>query len=174
VWHNLLSRLHEIPIWVYAVIILVSLLLWTVLAFLFQKRPVWKRINTVIFALSVILIAFITFVIRQADTQSISLIPFSSFELAKKFPDVYQEIMLNVILYLPVGMTMPFVLSGRVRHPVMVTVVFAASLSLATEILQYLFMRGYSEIDDVIFNTIGAVLGVFSFLIASCFIGKRK
>lgn len=172
--HDLLSRLHEIPIYAYVIMIVIALVLWTTLAFLFQKRPLWKRVNTVLLALSIILIVSITFVLRQASIQSYSIIPFSSFELAKLFPDVYQEMILNVILYMPVGMTMPFVLSGRVRHPAAVTVVFALLLSIATEILQFLFMRGYTEVDDVMFNTIGAVLGAISFMITDPAIRKRN
>lgn len=172
--HSVLSKLHEIPIYAYVVMIVVSLVFWTALAILFQKRPLWKWLNTALLILSVVLIISITLAFRQVSNQSYSLTPFSTFELAKKYPDVYQQLMLNGMLYMPIGLTMPFVLSGCIKYPVIVTIVFALFLSTGTELLQYFFMRGYAEIDDVICNTIGAIYGVSSYAVSVILDRKRK
>ena len=83
--------------------------------------------------------------------------------LAQEFPDLYQEMMLNVILFLPIGMTMPFVFGDRVKHTILLTVGISILLSVLIEFLQFILMRGYAEIDDVICNTVGACLGVLPF-----------
>ncbi|MDK2583381.1 VanZ family protein [Corynebacterium yonathiae] len=41
------------------------------------------------------------------------------------------------------------------------TILSAVGLSLGIEITQYLFSLGFSDIDDVVFNTVGASLGAF-------------
>ncbi len=160
--HSILSKLHEIPVYVYAAIIIVSVLSWAALAYLFQKQPFWKWLNVALFFLSFLLIISITLAVRQAGEQHYSLIPFSSFETAKIYRDVYQEITLNVVLYLPIGMTLPFVLFGHIRCPVIAALIFSIFLSSVIEFLQFIFMLGYAEIDDVIFNTLGSVFGVLS------------
>ena len=166
-FHSILSKLHEIPIFVYIIIIIVLLVLWTVLAYLLRNRSFWKDMNTVLLIITVISVIVITLAFRQYSERMYSLIPFSSFEAAKTYPDVYQQMMLNVVLFLPLGMTLPFALNARVKRPIIVTVVFAVLFSAVIESMQFVLMRGYAEIDDVIFNTLGAVLGVIPYMISN-------
>ena len=58
---------------------------------------------------------------------------------------------------------------SRQKNAVLQTTLIGALFSLAIEISQYVFMLGYSDIDDVIFNTLGAGAGA---LIANIF-GER-
>lgn len=167
--HSILSRLYEIPLVAYLIIIAVFVALWTVLTFLFQKQTFWKGLNIVLFVLSVILIISVTLIFRQTENKGFSLIPFSSFELARIHNDVYKEMMLNVVLFFPVGLTMPYVLNRKTYHPVIVTLISAMLFSSLIEVMQYVFMRGYAEIDDVIFNSLGTAFGGISFFVYNRF-----
>ena len=67
---------------------------------------------------------------------------------------------------------MPFVINRITEHPVIITIITSCILSVLIEIFQYLFNRGYAEIDDVIFNALGVVVGSVSFLVYKRFFQK--
>jgi glycopeptide antibiotics resistance protein len=164
--HAIISWLYEFPVYCWLVLVLILLLLWTLSAVKFQNSSVWKTLTVIAFVISIVLIVMVTLVFRQtSEDKGFSLIPFSSFEIAKTHSDVYQEVMLNVVLFYPVGLTMPFVINRITNHPVIITIITSCILSVIIEIFQYLFNRGYAEIDDVIFNTLGVVIGSVSFLV---------
>lgn len=69
-----------------------------------------------------------------------------------------REFFLNILLYLPLGYLLPFAfrsLRGRVF-----TITFIGFLcSVATEVSQLYFHIGYCQVDDVINNTLGCLIG---------------
>ena len=100
--------------------------------------------------------------------QELSLIPFYSFIAARTQPEWYREIVANVLLFIPVGLSMPFSLPRRFsRHPIRSTILFAAVLSFLIEVLQLVFGLGLCETDDVIANTAGAAIGTLAFIFCS-------
>ena len=79
---------------------------------------------------------------------------------------------LNILLFIPLGLSMPFVLSERVKHNVLVTVLSCAALSVLIELVQLAFSMGKFEVNDMIMNTLGAALGTVSFLLVSLILKK--
>ncbi len=69
-----------------------------------------------------------------------------------------RQILLNMLVYVPVGLLMPIVWHGR-RHPYVLTLLTGAVLSLLTELVQYFTHKGLCELDDLLNNTIGCMLG---------------
>lgn len=67
----------------------------------------------------------------------------------------------NIAWFLPLGFLLPWEIQRlrRLRN----LVLFAFLFSLAAETLQYVFAVGIFDIDDVILNTLGAVLGWVGF-----------
>ena len=63
----------------------------------------------------------------------------------------------NILWFVPFGMLYPITL-GRKRGFV-TTVLTGAACSMSIELLQLLFVTGITDIDDVIFNTLGVALG---------------
>ncbi len=51
--------------------------------------------------------------------------------------------------------------SRRIRFGRGGTILLAMALSLGIEITQYVFSLGFSDVDDLVFNTLGASLGAF-------------
>ena len=103
---------------------------------------------------------------RQPDGQSsLVLLPFHSFLEAQEEPEVYRSMLMNALLFLPLGLTLPFALPERVRRKILITILFAAVFSLAIEITQLILRMGRCETDDVLMNTFGAALGTLSYQI---------
>jgi len=85
----------------------------------------------------------------------IHLIPFSTFH--------YKRLTVqNILLFLPFGFFYGVLTGEKVRKPGLCLLVGAGS-SVLIELLQYYTARGGSEIDDVITNTLGMMLGFMLF-----------
>ena len=79
----------------------------------------------------------------------------------------FKNTILNIILFIPLGIMLPFL--WKKYNTLRETLFFGFSMSLAIELLQILTYRA-TDINDLIANTIGAVLGYFVFRIISCII----
>ncbi len=91
---------------------------------------------------------------------SLNLIPFVDFIY---FPGHY---ILNILLFMPLGFMLPF-LWPRFEKP-WLPILAGFFLSLAVELGQ-LFCYRATDIDDLIMNTLGAALGIWTYL----FVAKR-
>ena len=135
-------------------------------------QPLWIWINRLLLVSAVAFILWWTLFMRSANKQEPRLIPFSSFARVAYDPEVYRAIIANILLFVPLGLSLPFVLrhplirpNRKSRHPIRTTLLTAAAFSAVIEISQYVFSLGFCETDDVIFNTSGAALGALSYLV---------
>ena len=64
---------------------------------------------------------------------------------------------MNVVVFIPVGMILGSLL--RVKGSWLVALLIGCSISITIEALQFWFMKGFSEVDDVMHNTFGCILG---------------
>ena len=70
----------------------------------------------------------------------------------------FGQITLNILLFIPLGFFLPFQTpKKRISFIRILLVAFLFSVSI--EMLQYITGRGITEVDDVINNTLGGVLG---------------
>lgn len=72
----------------------------------------------------------------------------------------------NVLLFVPVGVALAGL--SRARHLgwlLLTTVGLAATLSISVELVQRLIPGRTTDIDDVIFNTLGALLGALGLVL---------
>lgn len=74
--------------------------------------------------------------------------------------DDYKNTVLNIILFIPLGILLPFL--WKKYNTLKATLMFGFLMSLAIEILQILTYRA-TDINDIIANTFGTVLGYFIF-----------
>ena len=74
----------------------------------------------------------------------------------------FYNIVGNIVWFVPLGLALPQVFKGCGFWRVLL---LGALLSVTIESLQYLFYTGISDIDDVIFNTLGAVTGWLALII---------
>ena len=81
----------------------------------------------------------------------------------EKAEDIAQVYM-NIMLFVPMGYLLPY-LFGWFRAKVRIRPAFACFvLSLLIENLQLVFRRGFYDMDDLVSNTIGGILGQFLYL----------
>lgn len=70
-----------------------------------------------------------------------------------------QQILLNILFFIPFGVLIPFCIDGSWKRKLAITVITACFLSGTVEFLQLLYKLGFAEFDDVFDNTMGAAIG---------------
>ena len=73
--------------------------------------------------------------------------------------DIYilRENIMNILVFIPIGF---FMFLGFSKLKAWMITSIGLVLSVFVEMFQYLFKKGFCEIDDVIHNTLGCVLGL--------------
>ncbi len=123
-------------------------------------------LNVLVFASIVVVVIYRTLISRAPTYSNVEFVPFKHFFTNEDYKAVIRSFFMNVFLFAPLGISMPYVLSKNSRKwPVFVTVVFAFILSVGIEFLQYYYHFGRCETDDVIANTLGAAVGTLSYLL---------
>ena len=88
-----------------------------------------------------------------SETRQYDFHPFWSYDR----PELLVENIMNVIVFIPVGMILGSLL--RVKGLCLIVLLIGCSISVTIEALQFCFMRGFSEVDDVMHNTVGCLIG---------------
>ena len=79
-------------------------------------------------------------------------------------PEDIAQVYLNVMLFVPMGSLLPYVFGWFRAKARIRPVVACFILSLATENLQLIFRRGFYDLDDLLSNTIGGLIGQMLFI----------
>ncbi|MCK7643034.1 VanZ family protein [Corynebacterium sp. CCM 8835] len=93
-------------------------------------------------------------------TRDIRLIPFSELSTAQVWYGPPLNIVGNFALFLPFGALVCLLLRDRADR-MKRTALTGFGLSLLIETLQFVFAVGYSDVDDLLFNTVGAAAGAW-------------
>ena len=86
--------------------------------------------------------------------------------------DMLQQILLNCVMLAPVGMLLPAAAARRVRPAAALAV--GVLLSGMIEVSQFVFRRGLFELDDIIHNSLGCMIGCMAANAALHFFLQRK
>ena len=125
-----------------------------------------KNITRVVFIIYIIGVLSLTFIVRETmilrtpDNRGVVLELFREIDAMLHQPNHFfwfMQIFLNILLFVPFGFLLPMI-SKRFQNLLLITVtgfVFSAGI----ETMQYITGRGLTEVDDVINNTVGAVVG---------------
>lgn len=148
--------------------IVLLVVVWSIVGYKADKNKWWKLSNVVILLCIIAAIAFMTVTMREAGAHEVILTPFQSFVEAKEQPEMYRSMLMNVFLFVPLGVSLPHVLPRQWHTAVNVclTIIFGFALSAAIEWCQYRYGLGRCEVDDVIMNTFGSTIGASSYVIA--------
>ena len=118
----------------------------------------FRFVSTIVFSCFIIYVYWLTVISRhQRGLRKYDFHPFWTYEAILDGKDEFiMEAILNIVLFIPVG----FLLGGSFISMTWWRIMVVGSiLSIAIEALQFLMMRGFSEIDDVIHNTLGCMIG---------------
>lgn len=105
--------------------------------------------------------------------QMYQLYPFLAFwEAWNAFTlQVWLNPLLNIAMFVPLGVFLPLAAKPFRRWYWMLTA--GAGTSLIIEVVQYIFGRGQTDVDDLICNTLGAMLGYCLCMLFVSLAGKR-
>ncbi len=135
----------------------------------------WRRGNLILAALMAGAILYATILTRSEGSTGLILTPFATFTAARQQPELYREMLMNVFLFFPLGLTLSNALPRKWHRwlIIILTTLIGCALSAGIEYAQYRCALGLAETDDVICNTLGAFLGAVSLLAAHA-IEKHK
>lgn len=133
-----------------------------------MRKRRWAAINKVLFFLSTAVVLYTTLLTRTSGGYEVILTPFAALVAARVQPELYREMLMNVFLFFPLGLTLSNALPRRWNRwlRIGVTTLAGCLLSAGIEYAQYRFALGLAETDDVLCNTLGALLGAASLLVA--------
>ena len=135
----------------------------------------WRWGNLVLMLLMTAAILYATLFSRAEGSTGLILTPFATFTTARVQPELYREMLMNIFLFFPLGLTLSNALPRRWHRwgRIALTTLVGCALSAGIEYAQYRCALGLAETDDVICNTLGAFLGAASLLAAHA-IEKHK
>lgn len=128
----------------------------------------WRWGNLVLVLLMTAAILYATLFSRAEGGTGLILTPFAALTAARQQPELYREMLMNVFLFFPLGLTLSNALPRKWHRwlRIILTTLVGCILSAGIEYAQYRYALGMAEVDDVICNTLGAFIGSTSLLIA--------
>lgn len=154
------------------VILAVVLAIIALIVCLARKLPRSKVIYWTLFA------AYVGFVLGETIlnpsfvpgdySSGVNLVPFRDliYYTRRRLSWYFWQALLNIVLFLPYGV---FLKIGRRKLWVSALIGFGSSLLI--EVVEYVTNRGVFDVDDMILNTLGAVIG---YLLAALFFRIRR
>lgn len=170
----MLHYIYSRPLIVIILFIVLVLVVWGgSAAHIVAKR--WRRRNFILTFLMGGAILYATILARSEGSTGLILTPFAAFIAARQQPELYREMLMNVFLFFPLGLTLSNALPQKWHRwgRIALTTLMGCILSAGIEYTQYRYALGMAEADDVICNTLGAFIGSVSLLIAHA-IEKHK
>lgn len=157
------------PLWEIVFMSFLAVLIWTVCEVAFcgqnnsegKKRTIWKIVNVVLFIGSLLALLYLTLFARSEDSREVYWAPFHFFQNGPVFEELYRMLVMNAFAFVPFSLTfsasLPEKIPGWGRW--LITIFVGLALSIGIETAQYIARLGTVETDDVIFNTLGAIIG---------------
>ena len=148
----------------------VMLIVWTLIN-VFAPKKLSKVLSFIIAATNITAIVFFTVSNRSTNSErSYRFVPFIHYYSSLSGRET---LWLNAFFFLPLGLSLPYLLPDKIQRKALTTILIAAAFSTCIEAVQFIFKLGLCETDDVIMNTLGAAIGTLSY-IATRRINARK
>lgn len=171
----MMRHIYAIPLHMVIFLMLALLIVWAMLS-LHQNQRKRSIINAVLCSITALTILYATILTRTPGDYEVILTPFATFAAARIQPEIYREMLMNVFLFFPLGLTFSNALPRRWHRwgRITLTTLVGCALSAGIEYTQYRYALGMAEVDDVICNTLGAFIGSTSLLIAHAIEKSRE
>jgi len=167
------SLWRDIPLYVFESLGVALCIGAVVLFALKGYKSGWRYVSGFLLAEYVFLLYCSTVIFRHVSSvREYDFTPFWSYRayFSGNNPQLLPENIMNVVVFIPVGVLLG--LSSR-SMTWLWTLLIGACLSVGIESLQFIFLRGFSEFDDVMHNTMGCVMGYGLFSLLSRLTTKR-
>ena len=117
------------------------------------------RYSAALLLVEYIFLRFCSTVIFRAtgETRQYDFHPFWSYQAIQEGrEDLLAENIMNVVVFVPVGLLLGIAFKQMTWWKVLL---IGCGISAVIEALQFFLMRGFSELDDVMHNTVGCLIG---------------
>ena len=163
----MMRHIYALPLHMVIILMLALLIVWAMLS-LHKNQKKRSIINAALSSITALIILYATILTRTPGVPEAVLAPFASLTAARQQPEIYREMLMNVFLFFPLGLTLSNALSRKWHRwlRIILTTLVGCALSAGIEYAQYRYALGLAETDDVICNTLGAFIGSTSLLIA--------
>ena len=171
----MMRHIYALPLHMVIILMLALLIAWAMLS-LHQNQRKRSIINAVLCSITALIILYATILTRTPGDYKPILTPFATFTAALQQPELYREMLMNVFLFFPLGLTLSNALPRKWHRwlRIILTTLVGCALSAGIEYAQYRYALGLAETDDVICNTLGAFIGSTSLLIAPAIEKSRE
>lgn len=161
---NIKSLFHGIPTFVFIILAIVLLAGFAVVFFRKGSEHKKSYIGLLILAEYVVLLYCTTVFLRPLqESSAINIRPLWGLQAFLDGQNaVMAEKIMNLVVFAPIGMLIGMVNRSLKWYHVLLA---SALLSLSIELFQLVLKRGYAELDDVIHNALGALLGYGLYLL---------
>ena len=178
--------------WIAIAVLCTALLLPVISKVLSKNERLFRNARIAVFVVYILIILYETLLTRRITHHvKYELSLFWSYRESLAFCEdgsglvvadskLLKQIILNILLYIPLGYLLPFAWPGlanltrftsRFRAINMLTafpwivVLIGVAFSVTTELTQLFFRLGLFELDDIFNNTIGCLIGVLLYLV---------
>lgn len=158
------SCFFDLPFWIY--LMAISLFVCTLILLFYVRRKVdFLKISSKVFLMIYVFMIYASTVCYRSvkEIREYNYSPLWSYYTTNEDSlNLKYEIIMNIIAFVPIGFALACI-EKKVRW--WLPIVFGGGISLTIEASQYIFKRGFSELDDVIHNTIGCTVGYILYFI---------
>ena len=157
---NIIKIYDTTPQWLYVVLLLVlcvaALVIFTRKGIIYIQL---KRMLGVMFVEYLVVLLCFTIILREEDVDGdVRFIPYKNY-LANNM-QLLKDALMNIAMFIPVG----FCTSVFLRQPKWLKILLLSGiLSCCIELSQFVLSRGWCDINDVINNTVGGLLGYWTY-----------
>ena len=171
----MMRHIYALPLHMVIILMLALLIVWAMLS-LHKNQKKRTIINLVLCSITALTILYATILTRTPEIPEVILTPLATFIAARQQPELYREMLMNVFLFFPLGLTLSNALPRKWHRwgKIALTTLVGCALSAGIEYAQYRCALGLAETDDVICNTLGAFLGAVSLLVARAIEKSRE
>ena len=167
----------------YVYIVFILIIIWVIYRIIIKEKNILREVVINIFFIYFLMLINLTICkmnMLQISFQNrcyVNYIPF--IETIKMFKDNFTgigsaiyNVVGNILLFAPLGFLIPLLF--KKKNKIANIALYGLIASLAIELIQLLTATNFTDIDDIILNTLGAVLGFFIFNVFYCLIKKTK
>lgn len=150
---------REVPCYVYEGLLGIFVCGLIVLLAVKGTRDGWRWSAGLLFVEYVVLIYCSTVIFRESGSKTgHDFMPFWSYGAILRGEDyrLLPENVMNVVVFVPVGVLLGAAFRSMTWKKALL---IGGAMSVLIEVMQFVLKRGFAEVDDVMHNTVGCVIG---------------
>lgn len=172
---SILAQIREFFMIAAPASLVITLVFGFIHKFILKKElPLWKLVSGFLLIMIISFIAYLTFFSRSETYASYDIHAFRSYREAWNSFSIrnWQLVIFNILVFLPVGFLLPLTLN--IMRKGYRTVILGILFSAGIEFGQYYTKLGLCELDDLINNSLGIILGYCLFRVLYTFVDDKK